>query len=99
MIRLQEQTCAVMWVWAIKDRTAVVASYHIGSRNPFRFKALANINSKSYHLTALGLVNILRKIYFPSSEYIFSFERSEVNVAVVCCVVFRNPANHAEKTP
>ena len=49
--------------------------------------SLTDISPKSYHLIAFQLVNPLLYIYFPRFEYRIFFERSEVCVAVICCVV------------
>ena len=53
---------------------------------------MADISPKHIHSHVISstLINPLL-IYFPSFECKFFFERSEVYVAVVCCVVISQP--------
>ena len=52
-----------------------------------------DINSMSYHLTAFELTSQLLYMNFPSLECKIFLERSEIYVAVICCVVLRDPGN------
>ena len=49
--------------------------------------SLADINPMSHYLTAFSLLNPLRYVYLHALNVEFFFERSEVYVAVICCVV------------
>ena len=46
-----------------------------------------DFNPVSYHLMALELINQQLYVNFSSLECNFFFERSEVYVTVVCCIV------------
>ena len=49
--------------------------------------SLADISQTSYHFIVFELINPLLYIYFGIFECKIFFERSEVYVAVVCCVM------------
>ena len=60
--------------------------------------SLADINPKSYYFIAFEPVNPLLYIYFPSFEFGFFFQRSEVYVAIVTSLIIAQiPANYCQK--